>query len=96
MSAKGEAGREFVVTGRVQGVGFRWHVRERALALGVRGTVENLPDGRVRAVAVGSDGALDALADAIRRGPPGSVVQDVTERAVVADDIVGSTFTISR
>jgi acylphosphatase len=42
------------VEGRVQGVGFRWWVRARALELGLAGIAENLEDGRVRVIAEGS------------------------------------------
>ncbi len=41
------------VTGRVQGVGFRWWVRSNALELGLAGFAENLADGRVKVVAEG-------------------------------------------
>lgn len=64
----------FVVTGRVQGVGFRWFVRKHGLALGLRGWVRNLPDGRVEAVAAGEEGALARLEAALREGPPGAAV----------------------
>jgi acylphosphatase len=43
------------VEGRVQGVGFRWWVRSRALELGLTGFAENLADGRVKIVAEGAD-----------------------------------------
>lgn len=51
------------VQGRVQGVGFRWWVRSRALELGLAGFAENLADGRVKVVAEGSeDRCRDLLA----------------------------------
>jgi acylphosphatase len=60
----------FLVEGRVQGVGYRaWAARE-ARALGLRGTIRNLPDGRVEAVVIGSTEATDAFLAACRRGPP--------------------------
>lgn len=43
------------VTGHVQGVGFRWWVREQAIDLGLAGSAENLSDGRVRVIAEGPD-----------------------------------------
>ncbi len=43
------------VEGRVQGVGFRWWVRSRALELGLSGFAENLADGRVKVVAEGPE-----------------------------------------
>ena len=69
-----------MVSGRVQGVGFRIFVRGVARELELRGWVRNLPDGRsVEAVAQGRRGELDALASAIRAGPPGSVVRSFRE-----------------
>lgn len=62
------------VTGRVQGVGFRWWAQARARQLGLHGYAGNLPDGRVQVVAEGERGACEALLDALR-GPraPGAV-----------------------
>ncbi len=51
------------VTGRVQGVGFRWWVRANAVELGLVGFAENLADGRVKVVAEGTeDGCRELLA----------------------------------
>ena len=62
------------VRGRVQGVGFRWWVRARALELGLVGTATNLPDGRVEVVAQGRREDCEALL-ALLEGPgtPGRV-----------------------
>ena len=49
------------VEGRVQGVGFRWWVRSRALELGLVGFAENLADGRVKVVAEGSSAQCQDL-----------------------------------
>ncbi|HJU74858.1 MAG TPA: acylphosphatase [Gemmatimonadaceae bacterium] len=70
----------FEVTGRVQGVGFRWFVREQARALDLAGWVRNLPSGAVELVAAGPPGALDKLERALREGPPGARVERVTRR----------------
>lgn len=59
------------VSGRVQGVGFRWWVREQALALGLHGSASNLEDGRVEVVAEGTRDACQQLLDALRSGAPG-------------------------
>jgi acylphosphatase len=53
-------------TGRVQGVGFRYMVREIACGYEVTGFVRNLPDGRVEMVAEGGESELQAFAEAIR------------------------------
>ena len=68
----------FVVTGRVQGVGFRWFVVKQARALGVAGYVRNRDDGSVEVVAVGEAAVLEELAAALRRGPPAARVAGVT------------------
>jgi acylphosphatase len=62
------------VRGRVQGVGFRWWVRARALELGLAGSATNLDDGRVEVVAEGPRAVCEQLL-ALLRGPgtPGSV-----------------------
>ena len=68
---------EAVAHGRVQGVGFRYHVRRQAQALGVSGWVANQPDGTVRCVAEGDREALERLLAEVRRGPPGARVERV-------------------
>jgi acylphosphatase len=59
----------WVVSGRVQGVGFRWFVLRRAQELDLVGWVSNLPDGRVEVAAQGTRTAIEALEAAITRGP---------------------------
>jgi len=58
-----------IVRGRVQGVGFRAFVEETAFDLGLKGWVRNRRDGTVEAVAAGASTAVDALIEAVRRGP---------------------------
>lgn len=67
------------VTGMVQGVGFRWFVRERARRLGLAGWVRNLPDGSVEVAAEGDDGQLELLRGELRRGPRGAAVDNLEE-----------------
>ena len=63
-----------LVSGRVQGVGFRDYVRRRAAELGLRGRASNLPDGRVEVVAEGTPDATQRLLASLQSGqPPGSV-----------------------
>ena len=57
------------VSGRVQGVGYRAFTRSKAKALGLRGFVRNLPDGRVEVYAEGEEEALENLLELLRRGP---------------------------
>lgn len=68
-----------LVSGRVQGIGFREFTRRTAHRLGVGGWVCNLGDGRVEVVADGERPALDALVTAVRSGPPGALVRDVQQ-----------------
>ncbi|KUH69509.1 acylphosphatase [Mycolicibacterium novocastrense] len=71
------------VHGHVQGVGFRWWTRARALELGLTGFAANKPDGRVQVVAQGPRESCQKLLDLLQRGEtPGrvdNVVADFTE-----------------
>lgn len=71
----------FFIRGHVQGVAFRVHTRERALALGLRGHARNLADGRVEVLAVGDAGAIERLAEWLRHGPPSARVDAVDREA---------------
>jgi acylphosphatase len=69
------------ITGRVQGVGFRWWIRSHADALGLRGWVMNADNERsVELVAEGSREALDELHRLLQRGPSGARVESVDAR----------------
>lgn len=63
-----------LVSGRVQGVGFRYFVAAQARGLGLPGYVRNLRDGRVQAEFSGSDDQVEALLAACRVGPSGARV----------------------
>ena len=65
------------MTGRVQGVGFRWWTRSLATRLGLSGTVRNLPDGSVAVHARGTEEQLRQLYAELLHGPPGAHVQSV-------------------
>jgi acylphosphatase len=66
------------VSGRVQGVGFRYFARQRAELHGVAGFVRNLPDGTVEVQAEGPAGAVSAFEADVRRGPSFGKVADAT------------------
>ena len=66
------------VVGEVQGVGFRWFVQREAIRAGLVGWVANEPDGSVAVVVEGLPPALDTLEMALRAGPTGARVRDVT------------------
>lgn len=65
------------VTGRVQGVGFRYFTKRTAEAHSVHGRVRNLADGRVEALLIGSADALQLVLKSLRQGPPHSEVTSV-------------------
>jgi acylphosphatase len=67
----------WLVSGRVQGVGFRYHVLQSAHRAGVLGDVRNLADGRVEVRATGPVDRVDGLLEAVRTGPPGARVETV-------------------
>ena len=71
----------------MQGVGFRWFVRETARRLGVAGWVANRPDGAVELAAAGADDALARLEGEVRHGPPGAQVTDVITLEAPAGDL---------
>jgi acylphosphatase len=89
-----EAG--YRVTGRVQGVGFRWWTRSLAVRLGVTGTVRNLPDGTVAVHARGTDDQLRRLAAQLAQGPPVAHVAYVDPLPFSPDGFSEGEFVIAR
>ena len=71
------ATRRYVISGRVQGVGFRYFVRSKAKKMNVGGWVRNLPDGSVEAVATGECEVLSLFESALRAGPSLASVEKV-------------------
>ena len=84
------------ISGRVQGVGFRWFVREEARRLGLSGWVTNLPDGEVEVRAGGEGASLQRLRRALEVGPTGAVVSEVADIPDSATDSLPYPFTIHR
>jgi acylphosphatase len=72
-----EGCRRCYVSGRVQGVGFRFSTHQQGRALGLAVSARNLPDGRVEVIARGCEDALDALCEWLRCGPAHARVVDV-------------------
>lgn len=77
------------MSGRVQGVGFRFFVQHKATALGLRGWARNLDDGRVEVYAQGTPGRLDDLAAALHIGPRGADVRGVEQIEAAAESAAG-------
>jgi acylphosphatase len=75
--------RRFVVSGRVQGVGFRFFTQDVANREGLTGHVSNLPDGRVEVTAEGDDESLRRLEAALWRGPSHARVENVDVESTI-------------
>ena len=84
--------RRFVVTGRVQGVGFRWFTRDAASREGVNGYVMNRADGSVEAFVEGDSEAVARVERIIRAGPPAARVKTVD---VIEEEASGAYRTFS-
>jgi acylphosphatase len=84
----------FVVTGRVQGVGYRAFVEREAERIGVSGYVRNRRDGNVEALGIGTAEQLAELGAALRRGPMMARVDHVSEEPDGVDLKYARRFTI--
>ena len=80
----------YMVTGRVQGVGFRWFVQREAAELGLRGWVRNTDEGHVEIVAAGDERELEELRAALKKGSRGSRVDAVVRHEL--DESEGATL----
>jgi acylphosphatase len=79
-----------IVSGFVQGVGFRWFTQRHAESLGVGGWVRNLPDGRVEVFAQAEKDVLDAFCGKLRDGPSyGTTEALAIEKVPVDHKILG-------
>ena len=74
--------RRYLVSGRVQGVGFRYFTQDIARQEGLHGSVRNLPDGRVEVIAEGDHETLKRLEAALWRGPSHARVEDVEVESI--------------
>lgn len=71
---------EFIITGHVQGVGFRYFVYKNALSLGVKGYAKNMYDGSVLTVAEGEKALIEELRQYLKNGPSRSYVDKVNAK----------------
>jgi acylphosphatase len=76
-----------VVTGLVQGVGFRWSARRAAERIGVRGWVRNRADGSVELHVEGDEERVAAMLAWLRRGPDGAVIGDLEVVETATEDL---------
>jgi acylphosphatase len=76
----------FVVTGRVQGVGFRGFVKAEARPLGLMGWIRNRPDGAVEGEVEGTDDAVEALVPCLEVGPSSAIVTNV-DISEISDEV---------
>ena len=89
--------RRVIVRGRVQGVGFRWFVREHARTLRLAGWVKNLPDGMVELEVEGSAEKVAELLAHVAEGPDGAVVAGLDDVQISGPTApLPETFTIER
>jgi len=85
-----------LVSGRVQGVGYRYFTRDSARALGLSGWVRNVRGGGVEVEVEGCRGVIDRFIEELRQGPPLSRVLDVEAQEMVVTGAVGEEFFIRR
>jgi len=82
----------FLVSGLVQGVGFRHFVSRHAGRIGIAGWVQNLADGRVEVVAQGQQSSIDLLEVELRLGPRAARVETVFREEVSDEVVTANTF----
>ena len=85
--------RRFIVSGRVQGVGYRYFILSAALSHGIRGWVRNKVDGSVEVYAEADEAGLVSFKVDLKQGPVGSHVRSVVEKRLPISDSFSS-FTI--
>ncbi len=88
--------RRYRVSGRVQGVGFRYFASRLARQLNLTGYARNLRDGSVEVYAIGTPAMLAALRKELQRGPRSAVVSDLMEEDATIESKFAHGFTIER
>jgi acylphosphatase len=86
--------RRYLVSGMVQGVGYRYFAMRAAQRLGIGGYARNLPDGSVEVYALGSASKLAEFRKELERGPQGASVASVVEEAASLQSEFGRGFSI--
>jgi acylphosphatase len=93
--ANAQIARRYLVSGIVQGVGFRYFIQDQAERLHLFGFVRNLRDRRVEVYAIGSAENLARLRTIIERGPKGAMVQHVVEESADINAKFAEDFSIT-
>jgi len=88
-------GKHIFLSGKVQGVGFRFHAHEKAMELDLKGWVRNLDDGRVELLAFGTQANLDVFLKWLKKGPSAARVENV-EANTEKRAFKGTNFSIRR
>jgi len=83
--AREKIAKRYLISGRVQGVGFRFFVEDAANALGLCGYVKNLWNGEVEAYAIGDEAAIEEFKRLLAQGPPAARVKNIQESDVPVD-----------
>lgn len=78
-----------LVKGKVQGVGFRYHVKAHAKENQIEGSATNLPDGSVQVILQGSRSALEELKQKVEQGPTFSNVESVSWEEIPVSSLSG-------
>jgi acylphosphatase len=86
--------RLYRVSGRVQGVGYRYFAMRTAQRLGIRGTVKNLRDGRVEVAAAGPEESMAAFRAELEQGPEGAQVTSIDEGELPGGSEFGDEFKV--
>ncbi|MBN2726596.1 acylphosphatase [Candidatus Mcinerneyibacteriota bacterium] len=86
-------GRQMVISGRVQGVGFRYFCVRHAQRLGIRGFVKNLPDGSLLVRAYGTPGAIEEFTRLVIKGPSFALVTKA-ETDIIPDNPESGSFEV--
>ncbi len=82
-----------LVSGKVQGVGFRFALADKARSAHIQGWCRNLPTGQVECLMQGEASKLNALLDWLQQGPPGAIVENVTiEDQAVLEPMLGESI----
>jgi len=93
MPSDARIARRWYISGRVQGVGYRYFAQRAAYALGLSGYARNLDDGRVEVYAAGESNAISEFSARLREGPRWADVRGVDEQEAAMEGI--SSFEIA-